>query len=80
MVSMSVLTSIKEELSEYRDDTIKSTATLAEIDKSLDSVKKELKDLGIVDVDNPSEELSKMESEIQALFLDVKARLEKWRS
>ena len=76
MITREEVIKLRDELGDLKDTCIKAKATYAEIVSNIDTLKKEIKDLGF-DPDNVEEEVKNLEKEIQEKYDNARKNMEK---
>lgn len=77
-ITTSKLMELKKRAGEVRDKTIQAKATMTEVDNNIEAVQKELKELGIKDINNVDEEVEKLETQMEDLYNKACEKLQKW--
>lgn len=72
------LMELKRKAGALRDKSIQAKATMEEINKNIDQLKADLKELGIKNVENAQEEINQLEEKADKLYEQAEKKLEKW--
>lgn len=75
MITERELMQLKKEVSEKRDMYIKAKATKDEVENLITSLKEDLKELGVKNIDNVEEELKEIDSKIEELYSKAKEKI-----
>ena len=77
-VSTAKLMELKRQAGTIRDKILQAKATMTEVDNSIVTLKEELTELGIRDIDQADIEIEAMEKEVEKLYEEASAKIEKW--
>lgn len=77
-VSTAKLMELKRQAGTIRDKILQAKATMTEVDNSIVTLKEELTELGIKDIDQADIEIEAMEKEVEKLYEEASAKIEKW--
>lgn len=77
-ITTSELMNFKKQCGELRDKALQANATMKEVDSNIEILTKELKDLGVKNVDKVDEEIQKLEAKAQSLYEEAYKKVEKW--
>lgn len=77
-VSTAKLMELKRQAGTIRDKILQAKATMTEVDNSIITLKEELTELGIKDIDQADIEIEAMEKEVEKLYEEASAKIEKW--
>jgi len=78
MKTMVELTNLKKKASDLRDQSIQAKATMKEVDINIENEEKELKSLGIKDIEKADEEIEGFEKQAEDLYNEAYSKIEKW--
>ncbi|MGL5713324.1 MAG: hypothetical protein ACRCX2_09925 [Paraclostridium sp.] len=78
MVTEREILELKRNASELRDKVIQAKATMTEVESSINSYEKELKSLGVKDIDNLDNEIAKMKNDIQSVYDEALSKIQKY--
>ena len=77
-ISTTKLMELKRQAGALRDKILQANATMTEINNNIKVLKDELTELGIKDIDQAEVEIQAMEEEVERLYNEAYAKIEKW--
>lgn len=77
-ISTAKLMELKRQAGEVRDKVLQAKATMTEVNNNITNLTEELTDLGIKDINQADIEIEAMEKEVEKLYDEAYAKIEKW--
>ena len=77
-ISTTKLMELKRQAGAIRDKILQAKATMTEVNNNMANLKEELTDLGIKDIDQADAEIQAMEQEVEKLYNEAYAKIEKY--
>lgn len=77
-ISTAKLMELKRQAGGLRDKILQANATMTEVNNNIKTLKDELTDLGIKDIEQADVEIQAMEEEVEKLYNEAYAKIEKW--
>ena len=77
-ISTAKLMELKRQAGGLRDKILQANATMTEVNNNIKTLKDELTDLGIKDIEQADTEIQAMEQEVEKLYDEAYAKIEKW--
>lgn len=77
-ISTAKLMELKRQAGEVRDKVLQAKATMTEVNNNITNLTEELTDLGIKDINQADVEIEAMEKEVEKLYDEAYAKIEKW--
>lgn len=77
-ISTAKLMELKRQAGGLRDKILQANATMTEVNNNIKTLKDELTDLGIKDIEQADTEIQAMEQEVEKLYNEAYAKIEKW--
>ena len=77
-ISTTKLMELKRQAGAIRDKILQAKATMTEVNNNIANLKEELTDLGIKDIDQADIEIQAMEQEVEKLYNEAYAKIEKY--
>ena len=77
-ISTTKLMELKRQAGTIRDKILQAKATMTEVNNNIANLKEELTDLGIKDIDQADAEIQAMEQEVEKLYNEAYAKIEKY--